>query len=154
MAADDEDLKRQGIPQVMPGAAVNLEWSSSFVLFPADTNHIGIGFGGKLLAEMDRIAGITTRRLLYDSVRTNLAVTAGITDVEFENFCKVGDLLIVTGKVVKLGRTSITVYVTVERETGHVGSAQRTIVAKGTFTFVSWDGVSKSIAHGLALKGE
>lgn len=116
------------------------------VVVPADTNHLGTAFGGKLLGDMDKSAGIAVRRALYKSnVEGIKAVTVALNDVRFVNPAKVGDLLVVTSEVTDIGEKSITVLVRIARE--EQGGAM-TPVCHGTFTFVSVkDG--KSIPHGL-----
>lgn len=132
-----------------PVAKLNITHETSFVVFPQDCNaNPPMLFGGKILAEMDRCAGITARRLLYASSIKD-AVTVGITDVRFVKSGEVKDLVFVTGTVTKLGSKSITIYVKVEREKGQ----NRELLADGMFTFVSYDVVNKmAVEHGLSLK--
>lgn len=130
-----------------PKFANNTEYQTSFVLFPADTNAVGTGFGGKLLSEMDRTAGITMRRFLYDSDARD-AVTVGIDDVCFVRAAQVKDLLVVKGKITKVGNKTATIYVTIERERP---GPQYDLLVKGTFTFCAMkEGFSTE--HGLRLK--
>jgi len=129
---------------------LNLEHSTSFVVQPQDSNHnYPMLFGGKTLSEMDRCAGITTRRLLYSSpTGAKDAVTIAINNVKFNKSGQVKDLIFVTGKVVKLGEKSITMKVTVESET----KEGRTLLAEAEYVFVSYDLDKKeAIPHGLKL---
>lgn len=131
--------------------AVNTEHSTSFVVQPKDTNHnYPMLFGGVSLAEMDRCAGITTRRLLYHSpTGAKDAVTIAINNVKFYKAGEVKDLLFITGKVIKLGEKSITIHVTVERET----KEGRTLLTEAEYVFVSYDLEKKTaIPHGIILK--
>lgn len=128
---------------------LNLTHSTSFVVYPADLNHMGTLFGGKLLSEMDRTAGIAARRLLYSS-KAKRAVTAGIDGVKFHRPGRAGDLLLVTAKVTSLGAKAIDVKVEVWRE----GDPETDVkfVAEAVFTFVAWDAESgKAVEHGLEL---
>lgn len=139
-------------PATPAAAAVS---SSSFVVFPADCNaNPPMLFGGKMLAEMDRIAGITTRRFLYDSpTGARDAVTIAINSVRFYRPAKVKDLVVVSGSVAKIGDKSVTIAVKVEREALENGSVVREPLAEGEFVFVSvtTDGEkTKPIPHGLA----
>lgn len=122
--------------------------STSFVIYPTDTQHYGTLFGGKILAEMDRCAGITVRRLLYASPVKD-AVTVALTNVTFKQPGNIKDLVFVSGKVVNLGEKSIDVQITVEKEIGY----KREIIAEGLFVFVSYDVENKqSKPHGLKLQ--
>lgn len=130
---------------------LNLTHTTSFVAYPQDANHnYPMIFGGKLLAEMDRCAGITTRRLLYNSPNNAKdAVTIAINNVKFHKSCEVKDLLFVTGKVIKLGEKSITIHVVVERET----KDSRVLLTEAEYVFVSYDLEKKiAIPHGIILK--
>ncbi len=131
-----------------PAPAVNTTHETSFVVFPQDCNaNPPMLFGGKILAEMDRCAGVTTRRFLYAST-VHDAVTVAINDVKFHKPGEVKDLIVVTGTVVKVGEKSITVKVTVERELPD----KRELLAEGEFVFVAYDtAAKKSASHGLTL---
>lgn len=128
---------------------LNLKHETSFVVFPQDCNaNFPMLFGGKILAEMDRCAGVTTRRLLYAS-KVKDAVTIGITDVKFHKSGQVKDLLFVRGKIIELGKKSIKIHVTVNRE---LADEKLELIAEGTFTFVSYDVTAKrAVEHGLSL---
>ena len=129
--------------------------TSEFVVFPSDCNaNPPMLFGGKILAEMDRIAGITTRRALYESpTGARDAVTIAINSVKFHRSGKVKDLCRVTGTVTNVGEKSLTVAVRVERETMGRDGVEFELLAEGEFVFVSVtiDGEKrKPIPHGLA----
>lgn len=131
--------------------AVNTEHSTSFVVQPKDANHnYPMLFGGVSLAEMDRCAGITTRRLLYHSpTGAKDAVTVAIKDVKFLKGGEVKDLIFITGKVIKLGEKSVTIKMVVERET----KEGRVTLIEAEYVFVSYDLEKKeAIPHGLILE--
>ena len=120
---------------------------SAFVVYPADCNHLGSLFGGKIMSEMDRVAGIATRRFLYAS-ETRDAVTIAINKVRFLKAGAVKDLVIVSGEVVAAGEKSITIAVKVERETDR----GRELLADAEFVFVAFDlREKKAAAHGLKV---
>ncbi len=130
--------------------------TSSFVVFPVDCNaNPPMLFGGKILAEMDRIAGITTRRFLYESpTGAKDAVTIAINGIKFHRSAQVKDLVVVQGTVTKIGDKSVTVSVRVERESLEDKLIVRELLAEGEFVFVSVTidpetKQSKSIPHGL-----
>lgn len=130
--------------------------SSSFVVFAGDCNaNPPMLFGGKLLAEMDRMAGITTRRFLYDSSTARDAVTVAVNNVKFHRPAQVKDLLIVLGMVMATGEKSVTVGVRVERETMEGGGVIRELIAEGEFVYVAVTidpetKKSKAVPHGLS----
>lgn len=136
-------------PPPAPARKLNLAHSTSFVVYPADTNHMGTLFGGKLLAEFDRTAGIAVRRLLYAS-RCGRAVTAGAEAVRFLQPASVGDLILVNARVTRLGERSVTVELEAVRETRDSSVK----VADAVFTFVAVDpATGKAAGHGLSLGG-
>ena len=131
---------------------VETKHTTSFVVFAADSNaNPPMAFGGKLLSEMDRCAGITTRRFLYSSKTAKDAVTVGIDKVVFHKAAEVKDLLFVTGEVVGVGEKSIRMKVIIEREM----PGKRELVMEGIFTFVAYDlATKKAVPHGLTLPGQ
>jgi acyl-CoA hydrolase len=122
--------------------AKNLCHTTSFVVFPADCNaNSPMLFGGKMLAEMDRTAGIATRRLLYHSPLAKDAVTVS-QKCDFKKAAAVKDLLFITATVTDLGEKSVKMMVTVDRE----------IIAEGQFVFVAFElETKKAIPHGLVM---
>lgn len=122
-------------------------YSTSFVVFAADANaNPPMCFGGKLLSEMDRCAGITARRLLYSSLIKD-AVTVAINDVKFHKAAQVKDLLIVSAVVEKASGKSIVMHVKIERE---IGPGASELIVEGKFVFVSFDVANKvAMAHGI-----
>lgn len=127
-----------------------LQHSTSFVLFPADANaNFPMGFGGKLLAEMDRCAAVGVRRYFYFSPSAREGVTVGMTNVRFHRSCEVKDPIYVTSVVRRVGEKAVTLYVYVEREL----PGKRELLVDGDITFVAYDPVTKkSIPHGMVLE--
>lgn len=128
---------------------LNLTHSTSFVAYPQDANHnTPMIFGGKLLSEMDRCAGITARRFLYASPVTKDAVTIAINNVKFYKGAEIKDLVFVTGTIVKSGDKSITINMKVEKELPD----GRVLLVEGEFVFVAYDLQTKSaVSHGIKL---
>lgn len=87
----------------------------SFIVFPEDMNYAGALFGGKILAEIDIAAIKPVRRMLYNT-ECDTAVTASIDRVDFLKPADLGDIIELQAKIVKLGKTSITVTVHVTKE--------------------------------------
>lgn len=79
-------------------------------MLPRDTNGHGTIFGGVLLAYIDQAGAIATRPFC------DLVVTVKMNEVVFLEPVYVGDVVSFYAKVVKIGRTSITVKVTVTAE--------------------------------------
>ena len=100
------------------------------VAMPADTNPSGDIFGGWVLSEMD-IAGS-----IVASKRTKgRTATVGLEAMSFHKPIKVGDIVSNYARVVRVGRTSITVEVitAVERQL----SGETIVVTEGLFTYVA-----------------
>ncbi|HIC70940.1 MAG TPA: acyl-CoA thioesterase [Alphaproteobacteria bacterium] len=106
------------------------ELATRTVAMPADTNPSGDIFGGWVLSEMD-IAGS-----IVASKRTKGRIaTVGLEAMSFHKPIKVGDIVSNYARVVRVGRTSITVEVitAVERQL----SGETIVVTEGLFTYVA-----------------
>jgi acyl-CoA thioesterase YciA len=79
-------------------------------MLPRDTNGHGTIFGGVLLAYIDQAGAIATRPYC------DLVVTVKMNEVVFHHPVYVGDVVSFYARVVKVGRTSITVKVSVDAE--------------------------------------
>jgi uncharacterized protein (TIGR00369 family) len=101
-------------------------------VFPTDTNPRGTLFGGQLVAWMDKAAGIAALRQAR-----NVVVTASIENIDFRIPIHVGELVELKAKVVRVGRTSMVVEVSVFRE-GQYGT-DRELCTVGRFTMVALD---------------
>lgn len=86
-------------------------------LMPKDTNAHGTIFGGVLLSHLDLAGAVAARR------HCDLMVTVKMTEVVFHEPVFVGDLVSFYADVVRIGRTSITVKVTVEAHRWRGGGA-------------------------------
>lgn len=117
--------------------AINTQKTThSFIVFPEDLNYAGTLFGGKVLAEMDLTAAKAARRILYGT-ECDGAVTASLNKVDFKSPALLGDIIELTACITKLGRTSLEIYVHVEKENqqGEVAT-----ICDATFVFVSVKG--------------
>src|SRR6516225_10712117 len=89
------------------------------VMMPRDTNPHGTIFGGVILSYLDQAAAIGARR---EVVRAGGAppflVTVAMNRVEFHQPVLVGDVVRFLTRLVRIGRTSITMHVNVEAERG------------------------------------
>ncbi len=101
------------------------------ILRMENVNGAGRLFGGDLMAWMDDVAAISARRYAHTPV-----TTACIENLRFLHPAYHNESMVVTGRVVYTGRTSMEVLVTaeVERLTG-----ERDLIADGRFILVSLD---------------
>ena len=114
-----------GLPDGMPQLRV--------VPMPADANVYGDVFGGWIMAQVDLAGSIPAARRANGRVAT-IAVNSFL----FKQPVFVGDLLSFYANVVKVGNTSITVYVEVfaERSRLHAVTVK---VTEATLTYVATD---------------
>jgi len=89
------------------------------VMMPADLNPQGTIFGGVILSHID-MAGHTGAQhvVIKAGGPVPVLVTVAVNRVEFQQPVLVGDVVRCLVSVVRFGRTSITVKVTVEAERG------------------------------------
>jgi acyl-CoA thioesterase YciA len=101
------------------------------VMMPRDTNALGTIFGGVILSQVDLAAAIEAHRFHPSRI-----VTVSMDEVVFKQPVFVGDLVSFFAETSRIGRTSITVHVSVwaQRRFGggefvHVTEADVTMVA-------------------------
>ena len=99
---------------------------------PADANPKGDIFGGWVLSQMDIAGGITTGQHARGRVAT-VAVDA----MTFHRPVYIGDVLCVYARLVRIGRTSVTLDLEAWALRGQVG--ERVRVTEGRFVFVAID---------------
>ena len=102
------------------------------IVFPTDVNHYGTLFGGKAVAMMDIVASIAAMRAAHKPT-----VTASIDRIDFKEPIRQGDLVETIARVVKIGRTSITLEVELWRVLADSG--KRTLSTVGKFVMVAVD---------------
>ena len=87
------------------------------IMMPADVNPQGTIFGGVILSYIDQAGAIGARR---EVVRAGgplpMLLTVAINRVEFKKPVLVGDVVRFLTRLVRIGRTSITMHVDVEVE--------------------------------------
>jgi acyl-CoA thioesterase YciA len=106
------------------------------VMMPRDTNPHGTIFGGVLLSYLDQAAAIGARReVIKADGPPPFLVTVAINRVEFKQPVLVGDVVRFLTRLVRIGRTSITVHVQVEADRG----AQVLQVTEAEVVYVSID---------------
>src|ERR1039458_6871533 len=84
------------------------------VMMPKDTNPMGTIFGGLILSYIDQAGAVEARR----HSEKNL-VTVAMHEVKFIATVFVGDLVSFYAETVRIGRTSLTVRITVEASRSH-----------------------------------
>jgi len=106
--------------------------------YPTDLNHSGNVFGGFIMSKMDKAASIAV-----DSIITSNAVTISVSNLLFKKPVHNGDIFTIYTEVIKVGITSITIYVDVEVKC-HKSNEQYS-VTDAQFKFVAINKEGKSI---------
>jgi len=106
------------------------------IVFPEQANHYGTLFGGNALSLMGKAAFVAATR------RARCAVVMATSDkVQFHEPVHVGELVELTARVERVGRSSMTVVVEVVAETLATGS--RRIAMQGSFEMVAVDAAGR-----------
>jgi acyl-CoA thioesterase YciA len=108
------------------------------VPMPADTNAHGTIFGGWVMAQVDVAGSIPAYERANGPV-----VTVAVNSFVFKEPVYVGDLVSFYARVLKSGRTSITVDVEVFAQRGRLGRAEAVKVTEAQLTYVAVDGERK-----------
>ncbi|MCS6865686.1 MAG: hotdog domain-containing protein [Gemmataceae bacterium] len=104
------------------------------VMMPRDTNPHGTIFGGVILSYIDMAGALAARRelLLRGGNPRASFVTVAINRVEFKKPVLVGDVVRFQTRVIRIGRTSMTVHIDVYADRGaetiHVTEAEGVFV--------------------------
>lgn len=106
------------------------------LVLPQHSNALGTAFGGTVLAWMDVCGAIAAQRHCG-----RVAVTAAIDQVQFLAPIRVGDVVILKGRVNAAFRSSVEVEVEVEVE--ERGTGNRRLAVDAFMTFVSVDEAGK-----------
>ncbi|MDE7546378.1 acyl-CoA thioesterase [Acetobacter fabarum] len=102
------------------------------VAMPTDTNPAGDVFGGWIVSQMDLAAGTTA------AFRANgRCVTVAINSLVFLEPVVVGDEVSIYTKIIRTGRTSLTIHVETWRRARHTHITSK--VTEGEFIFVALD---------------
>ena len=89
------------------------------VMMPRDVNHNGTIFGGVILSHIDQAGAVGARReVVQAGGAAPMLVTVAMNRVEFKRPVLVGDVVRFWTRRVSIGRTSITMQVSVEAERG------------------------------------
>jgi len=101
VSANADDQPGHGAGPVQPAIRV--------LMMPKDTNALGTIFGGIILSYIDQAGAVEAHRHVAGRL-----VTVAMKEVEFHHPVFVGDLVSFFTETLAIGRTSITVRVTVE----------------------------------------
>ena len=104
------------------------------ILLPKDTNALGTIFGGVILSHIDLASAVEARK-----VARRRYVTKAMREVEFHEPVFLGDIVSFFTETIRVGRTSITVKVTVEAERWGGGRGERVKVTEAEVVLVSVD---------------
>lgn len=109
------------------------------ILLPRDTNEVGTIFGGVILGHLD-LAGVVEAR----KHSPHRLVTVAMKEVHFAAPVFVGDAVSFYARVVRKGRTSITIHIDVEAQRRQ-GSAKPVKVTQADIVYVAVDSNGRPI---------
>ncbi|HBN54673.1 MAG TPA: acyl-CoA thioesterase [Stenotrophomonas sp.] len=122
-------------PTIVPPTEVRM----AEIVFPNHTNHLGTLFGGQAMAWMDKAAFLAAARYSRRTV-----VTAHSDQVDFKLPIRIGEMVETVGRVVEVGRSSMTVQVELIAEDLHSG--ERKLCTRGHFVMVALDAEGRPAA--------
>ena len=102
------------------------------LLLPKDTNALGTIFGGVILSNVDLASAVEARKHA-----ARRYVTKAMREVEFHEPVFLGDIVSFYTDTVRLGRTSITVRVSVEAERWGAGRGEKVKVTEAEVVLVA-----------------
>lgn len=108
--------------------------SIKVLLLPKDTNAHGTIFGGVILSHIDLASAVEARK-----VAARRYVTKAMREVEFHAPVFVGDIVNFFTETLRVGKTSVTVKVTVEVERWGGGRGERLKVTEAEVVVVAVD---------------
>jgi acyl-CoA thioesterase YciA len=108
------------------------------IMMPSDTNPYGTIFGGVILSYIDMAGSIGARREVLMRGGNTAAgfVTVAMNKVEFKHPVLVGDVVKFLTRLIRIGRTSVTMHIDVqaERGTDTIGVTEAEVVFVGVDT--------------------
>jgi acyl-CoA thioesterase YciA len=118
------------------------------LLLPKDTNAYGTIFGGVILSNIDLASAVEARK-----VAPHRYVTKAMREVEFHEPVFLGDIVNFYTETVRVGRTSLTVRVSVEAErwgagpgfAGGAGHGERVKVTEAEVVLVAVNGDGRPV---------
>jgi acyl-CoA thioesterase YciA len=104
------------------------------LLLPKDTNALGTIFGGVILSHIDLASAVEARK-----TASRRYVTKAMREVEFHEPVFLGDVVNFFTETVRVGRTSLTVRVSVEAERWGAGREEHVRVTEAEVVLVAVD---------------
>ncbi len=104
------------------------------LLLPKDTNALGTIFGGVILSHIDLASAVEARKTAQRRY-----VTKAMREVEFHEPVFLGDVVNFFAETVRVGRSSITVRVSVEAERWGKGHGEQVQVTQAEVVLVAVD---------------
>ncbi|MCG6927451.1 MAG: acyl-CoA thioesterase [Acidobacteria bacterium] len=104
------------------------------LLLPKDTNALGTIFGGVILSHIDLASAVEARK-----AGPRRLVTRAMREVEFHEPVLLGDIVSFFTETLRVGRTSITVRVSVEAERWRGGRGEHVKVTEAEVVLVAVD---------------
>lgn len=120
--------------------------SSTYLVFPEDLNPSGTIFGGRIMSLMDIEAAKLGYLLIMDRNVDNV-VTKFVNNIDFHAPAVNGDILEITATLASVGKTSLTISVTVNRLTV---KDTKELICESSFVMVTMRQGSKDV-HGIKL---
>ena len=111
------------------------------LLLPKDTNAYGTIFGGVILSNIDLASAVEARKS-----GAHRYVTKAMHAVEFHAPVFLGDIVNFFTETVRVGRTSVTVRVTVEAERWGAGRGEKVKVTEAEVVLVAVDAQGRPMA--------
>jgi acyl-CoA hydrolase len=109
------------------------------IVLPEDTNPRGAAFGGRVLALIDKCAAVVAMRHARSEV-----VTASMDSVDFRHPVRVGDVLVLHGRLNAVFGSSMEVEVEVHSE--EPSSGRRHLTTTAFVTMVAVDAASRPVS--------
>ncbi len=116
------------------------------LLLPKDTNPMGTIFGGVILSHIDLASAVEARKS-----GPHRYVTKAFHEVEFKEPVFIGDIVSFFTETVRVGRTSITVRVSVEAERWGGGGGEQVHVTQAEVVLVAVNAAGEPVPIKPAL---
>lgn len=115
------------------------EITTTLVVYPNDTNPMGMLQGGKLIQWMDTASAVCAQ-----THAERIAVTVSLNKVIFKNPAKTGDIVTIKAKITRAFGTSMEILV--RAWTRKVCSKEEALINEAYFTFVALDDNENPVA--------
>ena len=118
-------------------------------MMPRDMNRYGTIFGGITLSYLDQAGAVGAHHEIRRAGWPEQPIVlVAMNKVEFHQPVFVGDIVSFWTRLIRVGRTSVTIHVTVEAE--HEGQAVQLTEAEATYVAVD---LSSEIRHSVPIRG-